>query len=157
MRLIQNEDNATIAAIIRSGLEEFNANKPGTVYFDPTTDDMYSLFSEPFSEYWVLEEDGKVVGGSGVFPTEGLPNGWCELVKLYLMPEARRKGYGKMLIEKCIESATSFGYEQMYLETMPELSKARGLYEKCGFTYLDGPMGNSGHFGCDLWMVKELD
>jgi putative acetyltransferase len=44
----------------------------------------------------------------------------------------------------------------MYLETMPELRNAIGLYEKAGFTYLSGPMGNSGHFGCDLWMIKEL-
>jgi len=157
MRLIQKEDNAVIAKIIRSVLTEFNANKPGTVYYDPTTDDMFALFSEEFSEYWILELDGKIVGGSGVYPTEGLPNGCCELVKLYLLPEARGKGYGKMLIEKCFESAASFGFEQMYLETMPELSMARGLYEQCGFTYLDGPMGNSGHFGCDLWMVKVLD
>ena len=157
MRLIQKEDNPIIAEIIRSVLTEFKADKPGTVYYDPTTDDMHTLFSAEFSEYWILELDGKIAGGSGVYPTEGLPNGCCELVKLYLLPEARGKGYGKMLIEKCFESAASFGFEQMYLETMPELNMARGLYEQCGFKYLDGPMGNSGHFGCDLWMVKELD
>ena len=61
-----------------------------------------------------------------------------------------------MLIERCFESAREFGYTEMYLETMPELRNAIGLYEKAGFTYLSGPMGNSGHFGCDLWMIKEL-
>ena len=153
---LRKEDNPAIAAIIRSVLKEFKANRPGTVYYDPTTDDLFTLFSKPGSEYWILEADGKITGGSGVYPTEGLPVGCCELVKLYLLPEFRGKGYGKLLIEKCFESAAKFGYKQVYLETMPELKMAMGLYEQCGFTYLDGPMGNSGHFGCNIWMLKEL-
>ena len=156
IRLLTKEDNPLIAAIIRAVLTEFKANRPGTVYYDPTTDDLYTLFSKPLSEYWVLEVDGKVVGGSGVYPTAGLPAGCCELVKLYILPEQRGKGYGKLLIEKCFESAVRFGFKEMYLETMPELKMAMGLYEQCGFTYLDGPMGNTGHFGCDLWMLKQL-
>ncbi|MCW3122747.1 MAG: acetyltransferase [Flavipsychrobacter sp.] len=157
IRPIKQEDNAAIAAVIRAGLTEFDAVKPGTVYFDPTTDDLYNLFAdEPISAYWILEADGKVMGGGGIYPTEGLPNGCCELAKLYIAPEMRGKGFGKQLIEKCVESANDFGYEQMYLETMPELKNALGLYEACGFKQLEGPLGNSGHFGCDLWMLKEL-
>ncbi len=30
---------------------------------------------------------------------------------------------------------------------MPELRKAMSVYEKFGFKYLDGPLGNTGHFG----------
>ena len=156
IRLLRKEDNPEIAGIIRSVLTEFNANKPGNVYFDPTTDDLYALFSAQNSEYWILELDGKIVGGSGVYPTENLPAGCCELLKLYLLPEARGKGFGKNLIEKCFNSAVKFGFREMYLETMPELKMAMGLYEHCGFIYLNGPMGSSGHFGCDLWMLKML-
>ena len=157
IRLIKKEDNPLIARIIRQVLTEFNANKPGTVYYDPTTDDLYSLFSAPSAEYWIFEVDGKIVGGSGVYPTEGLPAECCELVKLYLLQESRGKGFGKQLIEQCFESAKKFGFKQIYLETMPELKMAMGLYEQCGFTYLTGSLGNSGHYGCDLWMLKTLD
>lgn len=156
IRPLREEDNQVIAAIIREVLTEFNAAKPGTVYFDPTTDDLYKLFQIPNAEYWVLEVDGKVVGGSGVYPTVGLPDECCELVKLYILPEVRGKGLGKRLIEQCFASATKFCYKQVYLETMPELTNAMSLYEHCGFEYLDGPLGNSGHFGCGLWMLKTL-
>ena len=157
IRQLRNEDNPELAHIIRAVLTEFKANKPGTVYYDPTTDDLHSVFSKPGSLYWIAEKDGKMVGGSGVYPTEGLPDGCCELVKLYLLPEARGIGLGKQLIERCFESALQLGYKQMYLETMPELTNAMGLYEHCGFEYLRGPMGNSGHFGCDMWMLKPLN
>jgi putative acetyltransferase len=156
LRPIVMADNPEIAAIIRNILTEFGANKPGTVYFDPTTDALFQLFSTKNAAYFIAEAEGKMVGGSGVYPTPGLPAGCCELVKLYLVPEMRGQGLGLMLMEKCFRKAMDFGFRQIYLETMPELRHAIGLYEKAGFTYLSGPMGNSGHFGCDLWMIREL-
>jgi putative acetyltransferase len=156
VRPIRAEDNTAIAYTIRKILAEFGANKPGTVFFDPTTDHLFQLFSVPDAAYFIAEVNGIIVGGSGVFPTPGLPYGCCELVKLYLISEMRGQGFGLQLMEKCFQKAIDFGFRQMYLETMPELRTAIGLYEKAGFSYLPGPLGNSGHFGCDLWMIKNL-
>lgn len=157
IRPIQPEDNAALATIIRSVLEEFGANKPGTVYYDRETDYLYELFSQtPLSAYQVAEQDGKIVGGAGVFPTPALPEGTCELVKMYLLKEARGMGVGKELITTAFCIAKELGYHSMYLETMPELRTAIGMYEKMGFRYLDGPKGCSGHNGCDIWMEREL-
>jgi putative acetyltransferase len=156
IRPIRASDNTIIAAIIRKILAEFGANKPGTVYFDPTTDNLFQLFSFQNSAYYIAETNGNIVGGSGVFPTPGLPEGCCELVKLYLISEMRGQGLGLLLMEKCFQTAIDFGFTQMYLETMPELHTAIGLYEKAGFSFLPGPLGQSGHFGCDLWMIKNL-
>lgn len=156
IRNIQPEDNVPLAQIIRSALEEFGANKPGTVYFDPTTDELFQLFQTPRSRYFVAENGLQLLGGGGIFPTDGLPSDTCELVKMYLRPGARGLGLGRMLIEKSLEAASEEGFSKVYLETMPELKNALVAYEKLGFEYLDGPMGNSGHFGCGLWMVKEL-
>lgn len=156
IRTITRKDNEAVAKLIRTVLTEFKANKQGTVYYDPTTDNLYDLFQKERAQYWVAEYEGEIAGGSGVYPTEGLPVDCCELVKLYVSSQMRGKGLGKALIQKCFESAKQFGYKKMYLETMPELSTAVGLYEKLGFTYLKKPLGNSGHFGCDIWMLKEL-
>jgi putative acetyltransferase len=156
IRQIQPADNASIAVIIRHSLAEFGANKPGTVYYDPTTDDLYKLFQTDGSVYFIAELDNKIVGGAGIFPTDNLPNGYCELVKMYLNKEVRGMGLGRHLIDKCLQWAKENGYTHCYLETMPELRKAVTVYEKFGFSYLTGPLGNSGHFGCDVWMVKEL-
>ncbi len=156
IRQIEEKDNSSLATIVRTALSEFGANKQGTVFFDATTDALFQLFQQAGSFYFVAEENGTVLGGGGIFPTEGLLDRTCELVKMYLHKDARGKGLGKLLIEHCLTWAKQNGYEQVYLETMPELKQALKVYELFGFEYLDGPMGNSGHFGCDKWMLKKL-
>ncbi|HET6559616.1 MAG TPA: GNAT family N-acetyltransferase [Prolixibacteraceae bacterium] len=156
IRTIQPSDNRELAVIVRDTLTEFGANVPGTVYFDPTTDALFELFQTPKSAYFIAEAEGKLLGGGGVYPTEDLPSNTCELVKMYLLPEARGLGLGRTLIEQCLQTAKEFGFEQVYLETLPELRMAVKTYEKFGFEYLCSPLGNSKHFGCGLWMLKKL-
>lgn len=155
-RPIERKDNEAIAHIIRTVLTEFKANQPGTAFTDSATDNLFDLFSVPGSMYRIVEEDGWVVGGGGIYPTEGLPAGHCELVKLYLLPETRGKGIGRALIEECFTAASEFGNTHMYLESMSELGEAVTLYEKLGFHKVTSPLGCTGHFACDIWMLKEL-
>lgn len=157
IRSLVPTDNSIVAGIIRQSLKEHNADKPGTVYYDPTTDDLYSLFNIEKALYVVLEVDGIVVGGAGIYPTDGLPEGYCELVKIYLKQEYRGKGYGKLLIRKCIDIAREFGFTNVYLETMPELNAAVKLYKQCGFVNIHEPLGQSGHYGCDIWMTLKIE
>ena len=157
IRPIQVTDNAAMANIIRKSLEEFGITRPGTVYYDESTDHLFELFqSTPASAYFIAEQNGVIIGGAGIFPTDGLPTGTCELVKMYLLPNVRSMGLGRRMINICLEVAKAKGYHSIYLETMPELKKAVSVYEKFGFGFLDAPMGNSGHTGCDIWMLKKL-
>jgi putative acetyltransferase len=97
-----------------------------------------------------------LLGGGGIYPTNGLPDKTCELVKLYLDAAARGTGLGKQLLLKAMDWAKENGYNQVYLESMPELAKAVSIYENVGFTRINQPLGNSGHDGCDIWMTKKL-
>ena len=156
IRNIQPSDNPYLSRIVKDTLAEFGANHPGTVYFDATTDALYELFQAKGAGYFVAELDGQIVGGGGIYPTDGLPADTCELVKMYLLPQARGTGLGRTLIEKSLAFAKETGYRQVYLESMPELKQALKVYAKFGFEYLKGPMGNSGHTGCSLWMLRSL-
>src|SRR5690554_1037359 len=78
---------------------------------------------------------------------------YAELVKIYLKSEHRGKGIGKQLIDKSIASAKEQGYTHLYLESFPSLKEAIVLYEKIGFKRIEKPLGDSGHFACDVWMV----
>ena len=156
IREITADDNAQIANIIRSSLEDFNAVKQGTVYFDKSTDHLFELFQTNQATYFIATIDEKVVAGAGIFPTEGLPDKTCELVKMYVSSVARGKGLGKLLLRQCIDEAKAQGYNKMYIETMPELTTAIEMYKKNGFTFIPAALGSSGHTGCDLFMIKEL-
>ncbi|MDP4223406.1 MAG: GNAT family N-acetyltransferase [Bacteroidota bacterium] len=155
-RNIREKDNAELAGLIRTVFREFRIDRPGTVYFDPTTDNLYGLFRTHGSVYWIAEDKGIMIGGCGIYPTPGLPEGCAELVKFYLLAPWRGRGIGRTLMEKCIESARQIGYKQLYLESLPELSKAVSMYIKSGFRHIPHSLGNSGHFGCNIWMLKDL-
>jgi putative acetyltransferase len=155
-RNIERKDNKELADLIRTVFREFKIDRPGTVYFDPTTDNLFELFRIEGSVYWIAEENGTMAGGCGIYPTPGLPDGCAELVKFYLLSQWRGKGIGRTLMEKCFESAKEQGYKQLYLESLPELSRAVSMYIKSGFRHIPHSLGNSGHFGCNIWMVKDL-
>ena len=156
IRNIQPQDNPYLSKIVKDTLAEFGANHPNTVYYDPTTDALFEMFQKKGAAYFVTEINDEIVGGGGIYPTDGLPADTCELVKMYLLPPARGTGLGRTLIEKCLVYAKEAGYKQVYLESMPELKQALKVYARFGFEYLKSPMGNSGHTGCSLWMLKKI-
>jgi putative acetyltransferase len=157
LRQIEVSDNKSLAKLIREVFREFGIDRPGTVYLDPTTDHLHELFQTENSVYWVAEENGVLLGGCGIYPTVGLPDGCAELVKFYLSPDSRGTGIGKLLMQVSVNSARSMGYKQLYLESFPELEAAVRIYEIAGFKHLNEPLGNSGHFACNVWMLKELE
>ena len=156
IREIQKKDNPAIAAIVRDVLMEMGAPKVGTAYADPYLDTLFEVYTVPKSIYFVIEKDGKIIGGAGVMQLDNSDENICELQKMYLLPEGRGLGLGKSLIDNCIEKATEFGFESCYIETMTYMEDAQKLYKKAGFYNLDKQLGNTGHSSCQVWMLKKL-
>lgn len=156
IRKIQKQDNQQIAAVIRKVLIELNVPKVGTAYADPQLDFMFETYNEAKSVYFVIENDGKILGGAGVKQLENEEKNICELQKMYVLSDARNLGLGAKLIENCLQKAVEFGFESCYLETMPNMENAQKLYKKVGFDYICSPLGNTGHTSCPVWMLKKL-
>lgn len=156
IREIEPRDSAAVAAIIRTVMPEFGAKGPGFAINDPEVDDMYAAYSRKGASYFVLESAGRVIGGGGVAPLEGSDDRTCELRKMYFLPEARGGGFGKRVLQLCIERARALGYKRMYLETLSGMDAAMHLYERFGFAKLCAPMGSTGHFSCDRYYALDL-
>lgn len=156
IREIKPEDNQEVALLIRNVLIEFGVPKVGTAYEDKATDYMFETYQKERAQYFVIEFEGKIVGGAGFAPLDNYNGNMCELQKMYFLPITRGKGLGNQLINHCLNKAKALGFEQCYLETMPYMDAARALYKKNGFKNLDEPMGNTGHYSCNVWMIKEL-
>ena len=156
IRAVRKEDDLKIAKAIRSVLIEFGVPKVGTAYEDSALDCMTETYNKDRKAYFVVESDGDIYGGAGVSPLDNYEGNVCELQKMYFTAEARGKGIGSKMMAKCLGFAKSAGFEKCYLETMPYMDDARKLYRKVGFSPLEAPMGDTGHYSCSVWMIKDL-
>mgnify|MGYP000166490319 CR=1 FL=1 len=156
LREITQKDNEQIATVIRAVLVEMGAPKVGTAYEDKALEDMAKTYNKTNSAYYVIEHNRKIIGGAGIAQLDNCEGNICEFQKMYFLPEARGLGLGSKLITVCLEKAKEIGFEKCYLETMPYMDSARALYKKNGFISLDKPVGNTGHYSCNVWMIKDL-
>lgn len=156
LREIKKSDNADVARVIRTVLVSLGVPKVGTAYADAALDQMFENYNVPKAVYFLVEQNGEVLGSAGIAPLEHYDGNCCELQKMYLLDQARGKGIGSLLMDACLSKAHEFGFEQCYLETMPYMKAAQKLYQKSGFEYIDARMGNTGHFSCPVWMLKTL-
>lgn len=154
IRDIETRDDIQIAKVIREVLIEMGVPKVGTAYADQSLDIMTETYTKDRTAYFVLEDCGQIVGGSGIASLDYYQGNVCELQKMYFLPKARGKGWGADMMEVCLNKAKMFGFEKCYLETLPYMADAAKLYVKSGFEYLDGPLGDTGHYSCNVWMIK---
>jgi len=156
IREIKQEDNAQIEAVIRACFHEFKIPLEGTAYADNETPSMYESYQNGNDVYYVIDDNGAVLGGGGIKPLKDFEADVCEIQKMYFSPKVRGKGYGKLLFETCMQAAKKMGYKQCYLESAPQLKAAIHIYESYGFKHLKGALGNTGHYSCGVWMIKDL-
>jgi putative acetyltransferase len=157
IRLIEEKDNPSMEKIIREVMSEFNADPKTTIIGDPMIKKMFSHYQDPRSVYFVLEKDGELLGGCGIASLPGDHNDICELQRMFIRKEIRKNGFGKKLLAKSIDSAKNFGYKKMYLETLDEMTSAISLYKKSGFKPLKKRLGMTGHSGCNVQMILDLE
>jgi len=157
IRRIQMTDESIMASVIRTVMPEFGADGPGFALHDPEVGHMFRAYDRPLAAYFVLEQDGRILGGAGVAPLDGAEPGICELRKMYFLPEARGRGLGERMIRACLDRARELGYRACYLETLTGMDAAQRLYARVGFRPICGPLGTTGHHGCDKWFILNLE
>ena len=156
IRPIEPRDDAGMASIIRTVMPEFGATGCGFAINDPEVDWMSRAYAQPRCAYFVVEDEGVVLGGGGIAPLEGGDAATCELRKMYFLPAARGRGAGAAMMERCLEAARELGFRQCYLETLSGMDAAMKLYERSGFRRIDAPMGDTGHGGCNTFYLRAL-
>jgi putative acetyltransferase len=156
IRPIEARDDAAVAAVIRAVMPEFGAAGDGFAINDPEVDWMHRAYAIPRAAYFVVEGDDRVLGGGGVAPLLGGDAGTCELRKMYFLPELRGRGAGAALMARCLDAARGFGFRRCYLETLCGMDAAMRLYERSGFRRIDGPLGATGHGGCNTFYLRDL-
>lgn len=155
IRPIQYRDNGSIEQIIRNCLIEFGGNRAGLAWEDDSLSNLYHYYNNDKDRaYWVVEEEGVVLGGCGIAPFSKEDN-ICELQKMYLSQSIRGTGIASELLHTALEFA-KLHYKKCYLETLQNMFAANRFYTKYGFELLKEPLAGSEHFACDAWYIKDL-
>lgn len=99
----------------------------------------------------LLLDDGQLLGTSSYCKARMADmDGWGEIVSIYLLPEAMRKGYGRTLMRSVVSELKKMGYQNVYLWTLEQNISARRFYERFGFSL-------SGRMRTDIFAGKELN
>lgn len=156
VRPIAARDDAAMAAIIREVFREYGMDKmEGVSLHDPDLDRLTGLYRDNGGRYWVLERDGRVVGASAWRRWRRRAR-LLRTAKLFFKPGARGLGMARYMVVQALKAARAAGYRYCYLETTEQLKEAIGLYYALGFTLLTERRGNTGHHGCNVCMLKNL-
>lgn len=91
----------------------------------------------PNTHFYVLREEETIIGYIKLNFSKGaeeLDSKICvEIERIYVLPKAKGKGYGKALIEKAKKVAIEQGKQVLWLGVWEHNAKAIGFYEKMGF------------------------
>jgi GNAT superfamily N-acetyltransferase len=93
----------------------------------------------PGGTFLVGYRDGRAVCAGGI---KRLPDGACEIKRMYVVPAARKQGVARALLRALEDAARGLGYRVARLDTGPLQPHARGLYESEGYVAIANFNGN---------------
>ena len=110
--------------------------------FDRELAELPGDYAPPEGRLLLAELGGDIAGCVALHPWKP---GICEMKRLYLRPQFRGMGLGRVLAEAVIREARKIGYQQMRLDTVePVMADAVAMYRKLGFCaiapYRENPM-----------------
>jgi GNAT superfamily N-acetyltransferase len=92
-------------------------------------------FAPPGGSLLVGYEDGEPICVGGI---KRLPDGACEIKRMFVVPEARGRGVAKELLAALEDEARRLGYTVARLDTGPHQPHAERMYRAAGY----GDIGN---------------
>ena len=120
--------------------------------FDKELADLPGDYAPPDGRLLLAEYEGQLAASVAL---HRLDSDICEMKRLYLRPQFRGKGLGRILADRIISEARQIGYKRMRLDTVgPVMKDAVAMYRKLGFKEIPAyrPNPNPG----TLYMELEL-
>ncbi len=118
---------------VRLLIQEYASSLGVNLCFQNFDQEMATLlgdYSPPTGALLLAEDQGKAVGCVAI---KKISNEMCEMKRLYVRPNRRGKGVGKLLTETILQKARNFGYKRVRLDTLPSMKEAISMYVSIGF------------------------
>jgi putative acetyltransferase len=151
IRSWQPEDRQAAAEVIKNALAEYGLG------WEPDGADRDVLLVEEYyldrgGEFWVIEDECKIIGTSAYYPYPHRGEKAVEIRKMYLCSKVRGQGLGTYLLGELERSILAHGYHEIWIETASVLTAAVKLYEANGYQ----PATGIETLRCDRIYVKNL-
>ena len=108
---IRSLDNAEVAAVIRKVMIDLGVPKIGTAYAVKALDQMFQNYDKPRATYFAVEDQGSIIGCVDVDQLENYVGNICELKEMYFLEEARGRGNGSKMMNKCLNLAREYAFK----------------------------------------------
>ncbi|MFN0162627.1 MAG: GNAT family N-acetyltransferase [Burkholderiales bacterium] len=98
--------------------------------FEAEVRELPGSYAPPRGRLLLAMQEGVAVGCVALHEA-----GWpcAEMKRLFVRPAARGLGVGRTLVEAVLAEATSIGYVEVVLDTLPSMTEAQQLYTQFGF------------------------
>ena len=108
-------------------------------------------YAPPGGAFILAEERGQYLACIGV---RQFAADTGEIKRLYVVPAARGRGLGRVLVQRIVAVAREIGYRSLLLDTLPFMKEAQALYSSFGFkptsAYRFNPIAGSAFLRLDL-------
>lgn len=99
--------------------------------FDTELANLPGDYAPPSGRLLLVDYEGQLAGCVALHKLE---DGICEMKRLYLRPQFRSKGLGRLIADRIIAEARQIGYHSMRLDTVePVMKDAVAMYRRIGF------------------------
>jgi GNAT superfamily N-acetyltransferase len=126
-------------AAVASLFKEYSGSLPVDLAYQDFEAELVSLpgkYAPPSGELLLSrDQNEKPLGCVGLRPI--LPRGCCEMKRLFIVPEARGTGLGRAMAEAIVGYARILHYTELYLDTLPTMTKAIEIYDRMGFDRIE--------------------
>jgi GNAT superfamily N-acetyltransferase len=124
--------------------------------FDAEVAGLPGAYAPPAGRLLLAEWEGRIAGCVALRP---LPEGRCEMKRLFVRPAFRGHGIARRLVQRLLQEARGARYRAVRLDTLPIMGEARALYRSLGFVeiapYTNNPV--EGVLFLELDLVKQSE
>ncbi len=98
--------------------------------FDDELENIEKMYGPPGGQFLLIRQEGEP---AGCVALRRWDKSTCEMRRLYIRPQYRGAGLGRICAEAILNAARDMGYTAMRLDTLPSMTRAISLYRSMGF------------------------
>lgn len=138
---------STLLAAMKNELDSLYARVEGSLDSTPATPEQ---MRPPQGCFLVISAGAEAVACGGV---KRLDEQTAEIKRMYVVPDRRGTGVGRILLTELEGRARALGYSRVRLDTGPEQPAAKAIYDGAGYRGIDDYNGNP---YARYWFEKDL-